>query len=94
MGAEMRRCCLSFPVRTGTVLKRCDSDALRALTVPASLRWNQLMMGLLPRREIFFTVSCEGGTTAGLVDIVDGVVESLESFFDLTVDAGVVVGCC
>lgn len=30
------------------------SDTLRARTVPDSLRWNQLMIGLLERRDIFF----------------------------------------
>jgi hypothetical protein len=34
----------------------CPSDARRARPVLASLRWNQLIMGLLDRRETFFCV--------------------------------------
>ena len=37
------------------------SEARRARTVPASLRWNQSKIGLLERRVIFFASGGEGG---------------------------------
>ena len=53
---DRRRCSFRLGRAPGTlcVLSASPSDALLALTVPASLRWNQLMMGLLDLREIFF----------------------------------------
>ncbi len=94
IGTDERRCCFSFPRGEGAPYL-CDSDTLRVRTVPASLRWNQLMIGLLARRETFFIWSwvCDL-VVAALGADMGGELGALEaSFFVLTVDVRAAT-CC
>ncbi len=64
-----------------------ESDVRLARTVPASLRWNQSMNGLLVRRDTFF--NCSRFSPFGVTDMVEEVVVGLRaSFFDFVVDMG------
>lgn len=60
------------------------SDALRGRTVPASLRWNQFMIGLLERRVIFFICDWCGSTLDSGGDIEGTAIACAPSFLDLT----------
>ena len=95
IGADERRCCYSFP-RGEVAPYLCASDTLRARTVPPSLRWNQLMIGLLARRETFFIWSwvCDLVVVAELGAGMGGELGALEaSFLVLTVDVRA-AACC
>lgn len=82
---DLRRCSLRVLGRAPgpRALIASPSDALLARTVPASLRWNQLMKGLLDLRVSFFICDCVG-SGSGLGD--GGAFAFTElSFLDLTV---------
>ena len=78
---DLRRCSLSVPGRAPgpRALIASPSDARLARTLPASFRWNQLMIGLLDLRVIFFIWDCVVASSGCFGGV--GVV----SFFDFTV---------